>query len=145
MGYYTDFTLKMEIKKPDYRFTQAAKDITSFLVRAGFETNEHTVGRLIAENVKHFNLGGINESDVIKELTELSGYEGWYEDSEGEWILNEAKWYDREKHMKVLSKKYPEVTFALNGEGEEQGDVWREVWINGSVKRQQAKLVFEDE
>ena len=37
---------------------------------------------------------------------------------------NEAKWYDWEKDMKTLAHKFPNITFALTGDGEDSGDVW---------------------
>lgn len=144
MGYYTDFTLKIEVKKQEIRETQAAQDLLAFLRRAGFDTDEYTVGRMITENIQHFDLGEVDERDIIDRLKEISDYESWY-DHDDEWKLSEVKWYDHKDHMKQLSKEYPDVTFILSGDGEEQGDVWREVWVNGSVKRQKAQLVFEDE
>lgn len=33
-----------------------------------------------------------------------------------------TKWYDHEKEMIEISKRYPNVLFTLHGEGEEAGD-----------------------
>lgn len=45
-------------------------------------------------------------------------------------ILDEArdhdyKWYDWEKDMKKLARKFPNVLFILDGDGEESNDNWQ--------------------
>ncbi len=49
--------------------------------------------------------------------------------------LNEAteeiKWYDHEKDMVQLSAKFPDVRFEVSGNGEEQGDVWKQAFLGG--------------
>lgn len=45
-------------------------------------------------------------------------------------ILNETedhdyKWYDWEKDMKKLARKFPNVLFILDGDGEEPDDSWQ--------------------
>ncbi len=57
---------------------------------------------------------------------------------------DECKWYDHEKDMKRLSEAFPAITFILEGEGEEQGDVWKKRFINGEMEVRTAKLVIED-
>lgn len=43
------------------------------------------------------------------------------------------KWYEHEEHMRKLSLMYPEVSFRLDGEGEESGDVWVKWFKNGKM------------
>lgn len=57
---------------------------------------------------------------------------------------DECKWYDHEKDMKVLSKKFPSVLFTLYGEGEETGDIWRKYFLNGKIQVANVKMVFEE-
>jgi hypothetical protein len=52
----------------------------------------------------------------------------------------ECKWYKYEEEMKAYSKKYPNVTFILDGEGEESGDIWRAWFKNGKHYREDAKV-----
>src|ERR1700733_15663509 len=44
-----------------------------------------------------------------------------------------CKWYEHETDMIKYSKQYPELTFALKGEGEEAGDVWIKYFKNGKI------------
>lgn len=73
-----------------------------------------------------------HESDINK----LAGYSGLFE---GE----ATKWYDHEKHMREYSKRYPLITFELNGEGEETGDIWVEYYRNGKMQRIKAQIKFD--
>ena len=45
--------------------------------------------------------------------------------------LDSMKWYNYEEDMKSISKSFPTVVFILDGEGEENGDIWREFFMNG--------------
>lgn len=42
-----------------------------------------------------------------------------------------VKWYDHEKDMLAFSQMHPDTIFVLDGEGEEQGDVWRMFFLAG--------------
>lgn len=74
------------------------------------------------------------------------------EDGEYRWLdvfvdpdnLETMKWYDWRDDCVALSKKFPAVLFALEGEGEESGDVWK-AWIrNGKSVHVQGKIIFEE-
>lgn len=43
------------------------------------------------------------------------------------------KWYDHEEDMIKISKKFPNLVFILDGDGEESGDIWREFYMNGNT------------
>ena len=42
------------------------------------------------------------------------------------------KWYSWEDDMKLLASKFPDILFALYGDGEESDDIW-EYRIKGSI------------
>jgi hypothetical protein len=75
-------------------------------------------------------------TDYEKEISELSGYDDCFEDS--------IKWYSHEEHMRQYSLKHPNTLFKLSGEGEENGDMWHEYYLNGKMQRARAKIVFDD-
>jgi len=79
--------------------------------------------------------GGDYKTDYEEEIQELSGY--------GSLTFDAIKWYDHEKDMLNYSLQKPEVTFLLEGEGEETGDIWRKYFKNGKMFQTKAELRFE--
>lgn len=59
-------------------------------------------------------------------------------------FCDECKWYDHERHMKELSKEYPENLFCLHGEGESGDDFWRKYFKNGKVQVCRGSVVYPD-
>lgn len=58
--------------------------------------------------------------------------------------LDSRKWYDHDDDMIKLSKEHPELLFALKGEGEESGDIWKTYYLNGKMQHCKAKIIFDD-
>ena len=56
----------------------------------------------------------------------------------------ECKWYDHRLHLVAFSRKHPEALFMLSGEGEENGDAWREYYRDGKMQLCKAKLVYPE-
>ncbi|QAY08764.1 hypothetical protein SEA_GENIE2_106 [Streptomyces phage Genie2] len=53
------------------------------------------------------------------------------------------KWYDWESDMAALSRDWPNVLFAISGEGEEPGDLWK-AWVrNGKVIKVQGRITYD--
>ena len=53
------------------------------------------------------------------------------------------KWYDHDEDMVKLSIRFPDYTFILEGEGEENGDLWRTIYHDGQLERLNVKIVYE--
>lgn len=53
-----------------------------------------------------------------------------------------AKWYDWEQDMLLLSARFPDVLFQLDGDGEESGDIWRAYFMNGKMQYESCHFFF---
>ena len=53
------------------------------------------------------------------------------------------KWYNWKHDMIALSKRFPNILFALHGEGEENGDLWNAYFKNGKVQICEAIITYE--
>jgi hypothetical protein len=88
--------------------------------------------------------------EVSDEFAWFVGYPGEFdEDFSHGWDGNNmepSKWYSHDSDMKKLSALYPGVRFHLEGEGDEQGDVWKRTYLNGEIAvKKRAKVVMVDE
>jgi hypothetical protein len=81
--------------------------------------------------------GDPDREKVAERLSELSTYE-WDTD----FFLN-AKWYEFNLDMTKLSEEFPDVIFCLDGNGEENGDIWRAYYKNGKAQMCKAEITFE--
>ena len=68
----------------------------------------------------------------------------FFEDNCEVWLeLEEScKWYDHAKDLVTLSLHFPNSTISLDGEGEENGDIWGAYCRNGKFIKSQAVLSF---
>lgn len=74
---------------------------------------------------------------VVGHLNEISDYE-FDEDLE----ISGVKWYDWESDMRKLSAEFPAVLFIVDGNGEEDGDIWRAYITDGKVQCERARIQF---
>lgn len=77
-----------------------------------------------------------NDSEYISKLeAEIDKLNVFEYGSYGEdWYVN-AKWYDYNEDMLLLSSRFPEVLFELRGEGESPRDLWLNYYKGGGVMR----------
>lgn len=69
---------------------------------------------------------------IIRKIEEISHYT-FDEIERNRVILWDAKWYDSDYDVAILSMLYPEYRFDLEGDGEEEDDIWESTYINGMV------------
>jgi len=81
-------------------------------------------------------------NDLTAEIEKMNVFEdGNYDDG---WYVCEAKWYDHDKDMLLLSHRFPEFLFVLYGEGENHDDMWYAYYQNGKVQDAPAEIHFDD-
>ena len=62
----------------------------------------------------------------------------------GDPLQESCKWYEHEREMVALSKRFPDVVFHLRGEGEESGDIWEKDFWNGLMQERPAEIVIPE-
>lgn len=88
--------------------------------------------------------------EVFRDDAEDGKTYGEYNQPLDDWLYGEffggdtAKWYGWSDDLEAVSKEYPYLLFALEGEGEEAGDIWKAWARNGKVVTVRAKVVFEE-
>ena len=55
-----------------------------------------------------------------------------------------AKWYQHIEDMLKVSLANPDIEFRTSGVGEEKGDQWQCVFLNGKYKKVIAEMTFKD-
>ena len=58
--------------------------------------------------------------------------------------LYDMKWYEHINDMLKVSLANPDIEFHTSGIGEEQGDQWGCLFLNGKYKKVVAKITFEN-
>ena len=55
-----------------------------------------------------------------------------------------AKWYDWQEDMCILSKRFPKLLFCLHGEGEGNDDLWDAYFFEGKYQLCPAVITYDD-
>lgn len=55
-----------------------------------------------------------------------------------------TKWYDHEQDMLLLSARFPNVLFALEGDGEDSDDRWQDYYLGGRVMHGGIEIVYNE-
>jgi len=84
---------------------------------------------------KEFDIDEVPNLKQILQL-EIPGYEG-------NPFEEKCKWYDHDKDMMKVSSHFPELIFKLHGEGEESGDIWNTLYVNGNKLACKTEIVTE--
>lgn len=92
----------------------------------------------------------VNVSDTAMEncfhhvLQKTSGYQ--FHDNGDYLYLGDAKWYDWNEHLSKISQMdtFKNELITVEGDGEEQGDMWKAYFLNGNVKVAKAVVSFPE-
>lgn len=84
------------------------------------------------------------EADVVNALNRINPYDFEFNSLLEDFFEEPIKWYDHVEDMIKLSKVFPETLFILDGWGEELGDVWRELYMDGERARADLMFSFSD-
>ena len=80
-----------------------------------------------------------DDEAIISRLSEISCYD--LKVGEQSDII---KWYTNEADVTAVSKEFPHATIYIEGEGEENGDLWKAKAKAGEYQRVKARIVFDD-
>jgi hypothetical protein len=84
-----------------------------------------------------------NDLEVFQLMLERET-DGYTFDNYGGKLSTNGKWYDFDENMAAVSKKFPHITFLLEGEGEEAGDLWKRYYKNGKRQECPARIVYDE-
>jgi len=79
------------------------------------------------------------QAEIMAYIENAKDHDGWptYEIDEAE-----AKWYEHDQDMAVLSKAFPDVLFCLHGEGEDNQDMWETYYFAGKMQYCEAMITY---
>ena len=87
-----------------------------------------------------FSLDSYHEDVVIPEEVTGCCDQDFFDSKE----VCDVKWYYHIEDMLKVSLANPDVEFRTSGVGEENGDQWKCVFLNGKYKKVVAEITFKD-
>jgi len=84
-----------------------------------------------------------NDTDNLIEQFRDENENAQYAFDKNGFTADACKWYDHQKDMRAFSQKHPDVVFLLEGEGEDNTDMWREYYKSGKMQRSAVVITFE--
>jgi hypothetical protein len=122
MGYYTDYTLTVEVDMNASLNLESNKDQEQAIIKAIYELFP-------------------DKYDELRQFVHVD------RDTEEAKLINSSgetmKWYEHEEHMRTLSARCGDILFQLHGVGEE-GDHWIKYFMNGRMQVCVGKMVYPD-
>jgi hypothetical protein len=80
---------------------------------------------------------------LSKIVTDGQGSPFYYEaDSDQLSSDDTMTWYDHDEDCAEMSKSFPDVTFCLEGQGEEASDTWKSYYRNGLMQISRAIITY---
>ena len=129
MGYYTEYSLTVDYSQSKDEDEKKKQSEIEEIQQSSI--SDELKKRLIKDVENTYQNSVITQNDVIGHLT--------YNPFD-----DRCKWYEHTEDMLRVSKKYPNVIFSLYGNGEENGDMWVEYFMNGKVQTERAVITYAD-
>lgn len=124
MGYYTNYELEIHSKDPitDDVMTQINKAFCELWLEKPYE------------QINWVDCGYFEPSGI--ELRQPDFIEVGF-------LNEEQKWYNWEKDMIELSKRFPSIGFILYGDGEDREDSWKAAFFGGKSEVSYGSIVYD--
>jgi hypothetical protein len=129
MGYYTNYTLTVDNSQVKDEVEKTKQSEIEEIQQSNI--SDELKKRLIKDVEKTYQTSVVTQNDVIDHLTYNP-------------FNDQCKWYEHTEDMCRVSKKYPNVIFSLYGNGEENGDMWVEYFMNGKFQVEKASITYAD-
>ena len=129
MGYYTNYTLTVDNSQVKDEVEKTKQSEIEEIQQSNI--SDELKKRLIKDVEKTYQTSVVTQNDVIDHLTYNP-------------FNDQCKWYEHTEDMCRVSKKYPNVIFSLYGNGEENGDMWVEYFMNGKFQVEKAVITYAD-
>ena len=129
MGYYTNYTLTVDNSQVKDEVEKTKQSEIEEIQQSNI--SDELKKRLIKDVEKTYQTSVVTQNDVIDHLTYNP-------------FNDQCKWYEHTEDMCRVSKKYPNVIFSLYGNGEEDGDMWVEYFMNGKFQVEKAVITYAD-
>jgi hypothetical protein len=129
MGYYTEYSLHIDNSQVKDEVDKKKQSEIQEIQQSNI--SDELKNRLIGDIEKTYQTSVVTLNDVIGHLT--------YNPFD-----DKCKWYEHTDDMIMVSMKYPKVIFSLYGNGEENGDMWVEYFMNGNVQTERAVITYAD-
>lgn len=80
--------------------------------------------------------------EIDEALQDITGYDWSIYDPRQPYMFGgeSQKWYDHHENMLELSKRFPLIIFRLEGDGEENGDMWAKWYLDGKSYEETAPI-----
>jgi len=87
--------------------------------------------------------------DIVNLLKKKSGYsyfevEIMYQNTLNYISIHDVKWYDCEEHMLEISRRYKNVLFRVDTDGEDCHDLNTHFFMNGKTYYEKAKIIMPE-
>lgn len=84
----------------------------------------------------------LDKPEIIKKIRNMSESIRYALNEDGD-SGDSCKWYEWEKEMLEISKKFPNNILKMCGDGEESGDKWIAYIMNGKIQHCPVKISYD--